>query len=223
MDYPTIKSRHSVRAYTSEPIADNLLQQINAAIDSINTTTGLNIQLVTNEPKAFGKSIMAHYGKFSNVANYICLIGNKNNDTARLLGYWGEHIVLLAQSLGLNSCWVGLSFSKGNTHATLGENEKLYAVIAIGHGQTQGTVHKIKQPNDICKQIADTPKWFQQGVDYALLAPTALNQQKFKFEWLGDNNVKASTSRGFFVNMDLGIAMYHFEIGAKPTAIKWIL
>ena len=29
-----------------------------------------------------------------------------------------------------------------------------------------------------------TPAWFQKGVEAALLAPTAINQQKFSFEYI---------------------------------------
>ncbi|MEI3552822.1 MAG: nitroreductase family protein [Acutalibacteraceae bacterium] len=42
-----------------------------------NQESGLHIQLVTNEPKAFD-SFMAHYGKFKGVTNYLALIGKKN-------------------------------------------------------------------------------------------------------------------------------------------------
>ena len=42
-----------------------------------------------------------------------------------------------------------------------------------------------------------------------------MNQQKFFFELLPDNTIKASCGRGFYTKLDLGIVKYHFEIGAK--------
>lgn len=66
----------------------------------------------------------------------------------------------------------------------------------------------------------------QARVDAALLAPTALNQQKFSFSLDGEENdvpvVRASTKRGAFTQMDLGIAQCHFEIGAGCALYRWV-
>lgn len=182
MDYEIIKSRHSVRAYLDRPIPAGKVKSIEAMIRECNEAAGLDIQLVTDEPKAFGTSLMARYGKFENVRNYICMIGPKGGDTEEKLGYYGERLVLKAQEMGLNTCWVGMSFKTGKVPARIAEGMKLYAVIAIGYGKTQGVSHKIKSPDRICPEIASTPEWFKRGVDGALLAPTAVNQQKFHFK-----------------------------------------
>lgn len=218
-----IKSRHSVRAYLDKPIEEETKAVLQTLIDECNTEGGLHIQLVIDEPKAFGRSIMAHYGKFRNVKNYLCLVGNKAEDTEERLGYYGEKIVLKAQELGLNSCWVGLSYNKSNTRYKLNPNEKLYALIAIGYGAEQGKAHKSKAAEQIFPDIDLAPAWFRRGVEYALLAPTALNQQKFKFNLEAGNKVLATTGWGFYAKMDLGIAKYHFELGAgKDFKVNWI-
>lgn len=222
MDYEIIKSRHSVRSYTDRPLPTEIRHGLTALVDECNSSSGLNIQLVTDEPKAFGSSLLAHYGKFSNVRNYICMIGKKSSGTDELLGYYGERLVLRAQELGLNTCWVGMTFKKGKIPAEISDGEKLYAVIAIGYGTTQGSTHKIKTPQQICPEIDSAPEWFRRGVEYALLAPTAVNQQKFRFKWSGDNRVTASSSWGFFSKMDLGIAKLHFELGANPVRVEWL-
>ena len=46
-------------------------------------------------------------------------------------GYYGQRIVLEAQMMGLNTCWVGGTFSKGKCRAAVENAEKLLAVIAI--------------------------------------------------------------------------------------------
>ena len=221
MDYEIIKSRHSVRAYLDRPIPAGKVESIEAMIRECNEAAGLDIQLVTDEPKAFGTSLMARYGKFENVRNYICMIGPKGGDTEEKLGYYGERLVLKTQEMGLNTCWVGMSFKKGKVPARIAEGMKLYAVIAIGYGKTQGVSHKIKSPDRICPEIASTPGWFKRGVDCALLAPTAVNQQKFHFKWLGGKRAVASTSWGFYAKMDLGIARLHFELGVRPEKVEW--
>jgi hypothetical protein len=55
---------------------------------------------------------MTKYGKFRNVSNYIVMAGKKADNLDERVGYYGEHLVLMAQTLDLNTCWVGLSYSK---------------------------------------------------------------------------------------------------------------
>ena len=105
-----IEARHSVRKYKDEPIPEEILTGLRNRIQKINQETGLHIQLVTGEPKAF--SGMMAYGSFSGVKNYLVMAGKKGDDLDEKIGYWGEDLVLLAQTLGLNSCWVGLTYSK---------------------------------------------------------------------------------------------------------------
>ena len=125
---------------------------------------------MTNEPKAFD-SFMAHYGKFSGVKNYIALIGKKSPSLDERCGYYGERLVLLAQQLGLNTCWVAMTYSKVKNAYVLGEGEKLCVVIALGYGVTQGTGHKIKTPEDVVQTKGVLPDWFKRGIKAALLAP----------------------------------------------------
>ena len=102
----------------------------------MNRESGLHIQLVRNEPKAFD-GLMAHYGKFIGVTNDIAMIGKKG-----------------------------------------------------------------------------------AGVEAALLAPTAMNQQKFTFA-LSGNRVSVKAGMGFYTKIDLGIVKYHFEAGAGTEHFVW--
>lgn len=47
-----------------------------------------------------------------------------------------------------------------------------------------------------------------------------MNQQKFKFEREGEK-VIAKAGIGFYTKIDLGIAKYHFEVGAKKDKSIW--
>ncbi|MGX8682455.1 MAG: nitroreductase family protein, partial [Bacteroidales bacterium] len=187
----------------------------------------LHIQLIQNEPKAF-QGTMAKYGKFRNVNNYIVMAGKKSEDLDERVGYYGEHLVLLAQTLGMNTCWVGLSYSKVPGTYVLADGEKIACYIAIGYGKTQGVSHKIKTIEQVSNASDITPAWFKKGVEAALLAPTAVNQQKFSFEYIGmeNNRHKVHARKGFsmigYTQMDLGIAKYHFEIGAGKDNFDWI-
>lgn len=214
-----MSTRHSVRQYTDQPLEAEVVEELTKEIEACNKESGLHIQLVTNEPKAFD-GFMAHYGKFSGVTNYIAMIGKKGADLEELCGYYGERLVLKAQMLGLNTCWVAMTYSKIRTAFSVGSGEKLCIVIALGYGKNQGAAHKSKPAADVMRAEAPVPGWFQKGVEAALLAPTAMNQQKFLFT-LDKDKVSAKAGLGFYSKIDLGIAKYHFEIGAGKEHFKW--
>ena len=213
-----IRSRHSVRAYSDKEIEADKKKTLQDKIDEINQESGLHFQLVSDEPKAFD-GFMAHYGKFSGVTDYFALIGKKSDDLQEKCGYYGEQLVLLAQQLGLNTCWVAMTYSKVKSAYQIDSGEKLVIVISLGYGNTQGVAHKSKAAADVSRSDA-ADDWFVQGVEAALLAPTAMNQQKFRFEKSG-NKVSARAGTGFYSKIDLGIAKLHFEIGAGKENFSW--
>lgn len=217
-----IKERHSVRSYFDTPVEKEKAEALQALINECNADGGLHLQLVVNEPKAFD-GFMAHYGKFSDVTNYVALIGKKTNDLQEKIGYYGAKIVLLAQTLGLNTCWVAMTYKKVKTAFKIDKGEKLCGVIALGYGKTHGVAHKSKTIDEVSSsQTVPVPEWFTNGMKAALFAPTAMNQQKFRFILTGDNKVKATTKGGFYTKTDLGIAKYFFELGAGTERIDWI-
>ena len=209
-----MKSRHSVRSYTDKKIDPQALDELQALTAQCNKESGLNIQLITDEPEAFS-GMMAHYGKFSGVKNYIALVGRKSPDLQEKAGYYGEKLVLRAQHLGLNTCWVAMTYSKGKSKHKINKGEKLVCVISLGYGSTQGEGHaKTKTVEQVSSVHGDMPDWFLRGVECALLAPTAMHQQKFEFILTPEGKVSARATGGFYSKIDLGIVKYHFEIGA---------
>lgn len=216
-----IQSRHSVRSYTDKEIEPEKLSELRALTEQYNREGGLNIQLITGDPKAFG-SRLARYGKFSGVSNYFALIGPKSDRLDEKLGYYGERLALKAQTLGLNTCWVGLTYKKNPAVVQVGSGEKLRCVIALGYGETQGVAHKVKTVAQVARADGAMPEWFRKGVEAALLAPTAVNQQKFLFTLRDGNLVAAQAGWGFFTKIDLGIAKLHFEVGAGKENFEWV-
>ena len=211
--------RHSVRAYRDEPIESNLIDELIAFIKEINSQSGLNFSLILNEKKAFN-GFMAKYGRFSGVSNYIAVMGKKDKTFAERAGYFGEKIVIKAQMLGLNTCWVALTYKKVKSAINIEKNQKLLLVISLGKGKTQGVNRKSKSIKQVCKLEKDTPSWFLNGIDLVLRAPTAMNQQKFFFSQK-NGVVSAKAGVGFYTKVDLGIAKYHFEVGAGKENFKW--
>lgn len=217
-----IKARHSVRKYKDQPIEMAKVSALKATIERINADTGLNIQLVLNEPKAFSSG-MWKYGQFSGVKNYFVMAGPKGKEAEEQIGYFGEELVILAQTLGLNTCWVGLTYKKIPGTFTLRDGDVVHCVISLGYGTIPGVQHPQKPMESFYESDGLPPQWFKDGLEAALLAPTAVNQQKFKFILHPGGVVETRTlfSMAGYVNIDLGIVKYHFEIGAGKDHFTW--
>lgn len=207
--------RHSVRRYNEQPIEQEKRLILDEMVKEINRKESLHIQIIYDDPKCFD-SFMAHYGKFDGVRNYIALAGKKSPKLDETLGYCGEQLVLKAQELGMNTCWVALTH--GKSRAVVNKGEKSVCLIALGYGASQGVEHKNRPLQELCNYSEKMPKWFLDGMNAALLAPTAMNQQKFRFELQPDGTVKATCGSGFYTKLDLGIVKYHFEaVSGKKT------
>ena len=148
------------------------------------------------------------------------MVGPKGAYLDEKCGYYGELIVLEAQRMGLNTCWVKSTYKKIPDAFTVNAGEKLVVVISIGYGENQGHEHRSKEAKEIGKADVIWPEWFEKGIDAVLKAPTAVNQQKFIFT-LDGNKVHAKAFIGICTKIDLGIAKYHFEIGAGRENFTW--
>ena len=213
-----MRARHSVRQYLELPIAGDVRAELDGFVGEVNRESGMRIQILYDEPGCFDGR-MARYGKFENARNYIALVGPKGADLDEKAGYYGEKIVLKAQELGLNTCWVALT--RGKSRATVGPGEKEAIVISLGYGKTQGAPRRGKDAGQVSNLSTQDPEWFRRGVEAALLAPTAINQQKFKL--LRDGNFVTAKTQGIgsCLKIDLGIVKCHFEMGAGKENFAW--
>ena len=218
-----IRQRHSVRRYTSQSIEPEKVTILQEAIGKYNAESGLNIQLVLEEPKAFS-SFLVTYGAFSGVKNYFVMAAPKGQEWEEKVGYYGEKLVLLAQALGLNTCWVGLTYKKIPGAYQLREGEIIHCEISLGYGANQGAQHPLRPMEKFYEADGEVPGWFKAGVEAAILAPTAVNQQKFKFILHDGNRVEAQALRSMvgYSIIDLGIVKCHFELGAGTDNFTWI-
>lgn len=220
-----IKARHAVRKYTDRPIEAEKIASLRAATETLNAENGLHLQLILDEPKAFSSGILK-YGAISGVRNYFAMVGKKGREAEEKIGYYGEQLVLLAQTLGLNTCWVGLTFKEVDEVISLADGEQLHCVIALGYGVDAGKQHPLKPIEKFYEAEGEIPEWFRRGMDAAVLAPTAVNQQKFKFILHEGNKVSAeptfSLTGRSYLYYDLGIVKCHFEIGAGKEHFTWL-
>ena len=217
-----IKARHSVRKYDDRPIEREKVETLRDAIVRANRSGGLDIQLVLDEPQASGSKLVT-CGQFAGVQDPPVLAGPKGRQAEENIGYYGEQIVLLAQTLGLSSCWVGLTYKKIPGTFTLAEGEVIHCVIALGYGLTPGVQHPLRPVENYYECEGEPPQWFLDGMEAAMLAPTAVNQQKFRFILHEGGKVEAKPlfSMVGYMHVDLGIVKCHFEIGAGKVSFLW--
>ncbi|MDY0377387.1 MAG: nitroreductase family protein [Desulfobacterales bacterium] len=214
-----MRARHSVRRYLAIPVEKESRNTIDNFVNEQKVKSELNIQVFYDEPKAF-QSFLAHYGSFRNVINYVAFVGQKEEESK--VGYYGQAIVLKLQELGLNSCWVAVTYSKRKSLVQTKKGESILSVIAFGYGQTQGVTSRSKSPNEVLQLIGEKPKWLDLGIEAALLAPTAVNQQKFKIICENGAVSVKKEGHGYYMDIDLGIVKYHFETitGQKVKIIE---
>lgn len=214
-----VEKRHMVRQYTDKVIPADIAGLLNTRIAENNKKYGLHLALVIGNSD--GISGMAKLLLSKTVNNYIVLAGMDTPDLDEKLGYCGADVILYAQTLGLNTWWVGGMFNgKGALKNISNKDVRVNGVIAVGYGQTQGIPHKSKTAAEVSEYDGDTPQWFVDGVNALLYAPTALNKQPYMVKGNG-NKVSISAGNGHFSGIDLGIGKYHFEIGAGKENFEW--
>lgn len=214
-----MRTRHTVRRYTDRKLPGDVLEGLRDRIRDNNEKYGLTMSLVTENTEAFGPALRLFLAK--GVRNYLVLAGRDLPGLDEKIGYCGTDVMLFAQTLGLNSWWVGGTYSrKGVGRNAAPEAEKILGLIALGYGAAQGVPHKSKKPEDVAAYEGPAPEWFAKGTEALLLAPTALNKQAFTLRGEG-RRVSLSCDNGIFSGVDLGIGKYHFELGAGKESFDW--
>lgn len=208
-----VYARHSVRAYENRAIEPEKQQKLEALCAQANAEGNLHLQFLADAGKTFSRLLSKAMG-LGSAPSVIACVGPDDSTLDQRVGYYGERIVLAAQQMGLNTCWAG-TFSKENIPAQIESGERVVLVIAIGYGATQGKSRRSKKPEQVSNVTESSPEWFRKGVELALLAPTAVNQQKFEITLEPDQSITFTDKGGILSKVDLGIIQYHFELAAR--------
>lgn len=207
-----ILARHAVRNYKPDKIETEKVSMLKEKILELNKEGGLHLQFIEDAGNTYNRLLNRAMG-LGSAPSVIACVGKDADDLEQRIGYYGEKLVLFAQTLGLNTCWAG-TFNKKNINAVVPQGERLVISIAIGYGKDQGRDRKSKEATQVSEAVGNRPAWFDEGVKMALLAPTAINQQKFLIRLNEDESVTFVDKGGPFSKVDLGIVKCHFEIGA---------
>ena len=211
-----MKERHMVRKYVDKKIPEDLVSKLNERIEENNKKYDLSIKLMLDNDKAVNSIIKLLLAK--GVKNYIILAGNDTDDLSEKLGYSSADIMLYAQTLGLNTWYVGGTFNRGVSKYV--PNKKVIGIVAIGYGINNGVAHKSKTLEEVSSYDGTMPEWFKNGILASLLAPTALNKQDYRIFGKG-NKVKIEIDNGIFTGANKGLIKYHFELGAGKESFEW--
>lgn len=212
-----MSQRHMVRKYTNRPLSAEIVKQLNDRAERMNEIYGISITLKTEDTRAFNALIKLILAK--GVRNYFIMAGKDTPDLDERLGYCGAELMLYAQTLGLNTWWVGGTFNR-KLMTEMSSGNRVVGVIAVGYGQNQGVPHKSKTAEQVSRYEGDAPEWFRRGIDGALLAPTALAKQAFMITGSG-KKVSIECDNGIFTGVDTGLVKYHFELGAGKNNFEW--
>ncbi len=212
-----IRQRHSVRQYKADRIEDEKVALIKAKIDELNAEGDLNLQFIEDADKTYNK-LFNRVSGLGSAPSVIACVGKDDQSLDQRVGYYGEKLVLYAQTLGLNTCWTG-TFNRKNISADIPDGERLVISIAIGYGKDSGKERKTKSKEQLSEASTQRPEWFEKGVEMAMLAPTAINQQKFLIKLNDDETVEFIDKGGVLSQVDLGIVKCHFELGSGKKQI----
>ena len=185
------------------------------------------------------------YGMISGAQEFIVGTSFKSEHYKENFGYLMEVIILKATDLGLGTCWLGGTFNRSifSQKVQCKEGEIVPAISPIGYPAKRRTREKIirrflsaknRKPWDKLFFLND----FQSELpnkdlgDYSLilemvrLGPSAKNGQPWRILKQKDENTYHFYVRyperklyRFFVMMDIGIAICHFDLTAKDLSI----
>ena len=227
MDYlELMRTRRSIRKYAPDTIESDLTDLIENEINAVNEQSGFYFQMVLNNDDVL-KNMLLTFGMFKNARNIIALVGpsdtfDDEGEIDEKIGYYGARVLLYIHSLGLGTCFITGTYSKNKTRAFLADNQKIFGVISFGVTDVYpDKPRKIKTIDKISDYKPTDPEWYKNGIEGALLAPTAMNLQPFEIFRDGNKNVFCRMTTGINPSVDCGIAHYFFEKAADSDAYIW--
>ncbi len=237
--FGAIRTRHSRRRYTGEPVPDEILDRLDDISSSFHPIPGARSIIVAEPPSDLFKGVIGSYGAITDSPHCIVLIGDMiQQQVQEAVGFHGEGLVLEATANGVDTCWVGGFFREESisSEIDLGEYEKILGVIAVGFASTgKSRTEKVmsgiigsRRRKEIQKLLylgSEQPTgWTRHALEAARLAPSAVNRQPWRFRIVGDSIEiffkNAFASKSISPRLDCGIAMLHLEIGALKAGVK---
>jgi len=223
-----IEQRTSRRTYQTQRIESQKTAQIKDLINKINGETGLHLQFFENGDH-FLSGFKASYGLITGKPSLIAFVGETGDpELKQKIGYYGEFLVLECVSQGLGTCWVAGTFDRKECMKSISmkDGEDLICVLAVGNVAQNKTVKELlvsklnggKQSfYELLKdKDGSLPSWVVSGIEAARLAPSAVNGKPIGYRYRDNKLTAYITKKNHEAEqIDLGISMAHFQLGAQ--------
>jgi hypothetical protein len=240
--YRVIEKRHSRRNYEVKLPKQNHLKKLQTVCDTFRPFDSVRAVLVTEPPDNVFKGVVGAYGIIRGAKAFIAFIGNtRNTAVEEQVGYTGEGIILEAEAISLNTCWVGGTFKRElvDSLIELQEHERVYAITPVGYARQRlnfeerlmagfGLMHRRKPLKDLVTGLKESewPKWMKGSLEADRLAPSAVNRQPWKFlveknsVTVAVNDKKLRRESTMAKRLCCGIAMLHLEVAANHYGVR---
>ncbi|MFC1900465.1 nitroreductase family protein [Chloroflexota bacterium] len=241
--YSAIKTRRSRRQYDGQAISPEVWAQLCKVCAEFQPFPGARAVPIEDSPVDLYKGIVGSYGKIVSAPSFIAFIGDMDSPNVQEeIGYTGEGIILEAESLKLNTCWMG-AFYRRDVAASFVEmksSERIVAISAVGYavgiksfGERLitgfGWTHRRKSLSSIADGLHESEwsKPVKDALEAAKIAPSATNRQPWIFTVTPDSITVSVNRPGMEFNvakrLDCGIAMLHLEVSLLKHGIsgKW--
>ena len=236
----SIKKRRSVRTYTGEPLSSEHIAQIKQYISQLKAPFGVNARIELINVNSDGQPVkLGTYGVIKDVSAYIALIYEEAPFAETAAAYMFEQAILFCTDLGLGTCWLGGTFSNSDfkKQIKLKENETLRIVSPVGYASDRKSIidklfradkkHISRKPfgelffdkNFDTPLTEDRAGAFSTPLQMVRLAPSASNKQEWRV--LFEDKTLHFYKQPYisFDNIDIGIALCHFELTCKELGI----
>lgn len=244
MNTDIIKNRKSVRTYKEEQIPQQMMKQIQDYLDQDDNPFGVPLTFTILDAKRNGVSSSVILGAETYVAGKY----HKQKNAEVAFGYAFEKFILYATTLGLGTVWLAATIDRKafEQAIALKEDEVMPAVTPLGFAAEKRSIRENMMRKGM-KSDSRLPfeKLFFEGdfqhplsakqagkwadpLEMVRLAPSATNKQPWRAVVQGNKvhfyEVKtkgyAKESTGDIQKVDVGIALCHFEIGAKEAGFN---
>jgi len=234
--------RRSRRRFDQKPLKKKHLERLEAVCADFRPFESARVVLVAESPEGVFRGALGPYGKIRGAPAFMAFIGSTRSPIVQeQIGYVGEGIVLEAEALHVNTCWVSGTFRRDATTALLDidEGEAVLAVTPVGYATPRlsfeeklltgfGRTHKRKPLSDLVIGLEqeEWPQWIRAALECARLAPSAVNRQPWRFHVEPDSITVAVDSGKLkresvqSKRLDCGIAMLHIEVAALHSGVR---
>lgn len=213
-----IYKRKSIRSFNPKEV-DNIyirkIEEFSGNLVGLNNNIKVHCEIIGNDKV---KGILPW-----RAPHYIAIFSEEKENYLTNVGFMYQQLELYIQSLGLGTCWLGMGKYDSN-FVDSGSEEKFVIMIAFGKSESElyrNNINEFKR-----KQLSEIADSVDEKLEFARLAPSAINSQPWYFVHEENNILHAYCANanpitglaiGKFNKIDMGIALAHMYVSNINT------